>query len=702
MTRKAAATRRRDARAGIGSRPHEPGAQLGRPPGTARLASGFGILALLAFLLRVANVIAQRGNPFSSYLPVDQMAYDFWARRIAEGEWIGRAIFYQDPLYPYFLGAFYALFGRALTALGVVQGLLGSANVVLLGAVTSRLAGRRAGWIAAGIAALYGPFVFYDGLVLKTFLEVLTLNAAVWVLLATSATGGRGSVWRGVAAGAVLGLGSLARANYLALAPLALLWLLFFEKAPGFQDRASSAARLWLRPPTQAERAAALGILAGLGIVLLPVLARNRAVGGDWVLTTAQAGQNFYIGNNPENRRGVYQAPSFVRPDPQHEQEDFHREAERRTGRALKPSEASRFWADEARRYVAAHPGRFLGQCLTRVGLLLHRHEIPDNEDYRFWARFSPGLRWNPVRFDLLGPLAIAGLVLGWWHRQRLALLYLLLGGYLASVALFFVLGRYRLPAASLMIPFAALAMDEGIRLLREPGRHRRLTWGALALLAGIVLVHRPSREEEPVLSPSLLSNLGSAYLSQGRVAEAVRVHRQAVEAAPSFADARYNLGIALHASGDSDGAMKEFRRVLEMKPDYAEAWSYLGNLLDAEGKGPEAHAAHARARRLQPDRGIHLFNLARIAAQMGRTDEALALADTLAAMRDREYAPQAVLIQAPLLAQRGEYARASDLLRAFLQARPQHPQRVPLEGALREWEARASGEGRSPSGTRP
>jgi hypothetical protein len=31
----------------------------------------------------------------------------------------------------------------------------------------------------------------------------------------------------------------------------------------------------------------------------------SGAVGRDWVLTTSQAGQNFYTGNNPENDRGT-------------------------------------------------------------------------------------------------------------------------------------------------------------------------------------------------------------------------------------------------------------------------------------------------------------------------------------------------------------------------------------------------------------
>ena len=38
---------------------------------------------------------------------------------------------------------------------------------------------------------------------------------------------------------------------------------------------------------------------AATALVLAPVALRNRAAGGELVLTTSQAGANFYIGNHP-------------------------------------------------------------------------------------------------------------------------------------------------------------------------------------------------------------------------------------------------------------------------------------------------------------------------------------------------------------------------------------------------------------------
>ena len=81
------------------------------------------------------------------------------------------------------------------------------------------------------------------------------------------------------------------------------------------------------------RRVAALAGL-GLGFVLVvaPVTLRNTVVGGDFVLITSQAGQNFFIGNY-RGAMGLYRAPPFVRAHPFFEEEDFRAEARRRTGR---------------------------------------------------------------------------------------------------------------------------------------------------------------------------------------------------------------------------------------------------------------------------------------------------------------------------------------------------------------------------------
>ena len=112
--------------------------------------------------------------PGAVFLSADgrRRGYDEWARRIAEGEWLGTDVFYQAPLYPYFLGAIYALLGRDLFVVRVCQAIVGALSCATLSMAAERLFSRRAGLIAGLGLALYAPAIFFDALIQKTVLDV--------------------------------------------------------------------------------------------------------------------------------------------------------------------------------------------------------------------------------------------------------------------------------------------------------------------------------------------------------------------------------------------------------------------------------------------------------------------------------------------------------------------------------------------------
>jgi tetratricopeptide (TPR) repeat protein len=396
------------------------------------------------------------------------------------------------------------------------------------------------------------------------------------------------------------------------------------------------------------------------------------------------------MGNNPENKRGVYAALSFVRPDPEHEQEDFHREAERRTGKSLSPSEASSYWMRSGLAWIAEHPGAALALDVRKLGLFLHRYEEPDNEDIDFWGRYSPWLRYNPLRFGVIAPIALVGLALGWPRRRRLSLLYLVLGAYTLSVSLFFVLARYRLPAVSLLLVFAAGALVELFDAWRERKRKVFLV-AAVAAVPALLVVHHPSAEESGPMSPGMYTNLGMAYLNDGRIPDALAAQREAVRLAPGWADARYNLANVLYRSGNRAEALTELREVVRLNPDYAEAWSYIGNLLEEEDRLDDSAEALRTALRLQPGRPEHLYNLARVLGELHRSAETDSLLRVLYRLRDSQYSIEGKLIEAKLLAETGEKGRAAKILREYIAVRPQSPMRPQLETSIRNWEQEGS-----------
>src|SRR5204863_433542 len=89
--------------------------------------------------MRASSRSLSRRSPFFTVLLGDSRAYDQWAQRIAGGDWIGREVFYQAPLYPYFLAVLYAIAGRHLLLVRTVQAIIGSAACVLLGLAARRL-----------------------------------------------------------------------------------------------------------------------------------------------------------------------------------------------------------------------------------------------------------------------------------------------------------------------------------------------------------------------------------------------------------------------------------------------------------------------------------------------------------------------------------------------------------------------------------
>ena len=79
---------------------------------------------VLAIVVRFAYLDQLQQGPLFDVLMGDAVGYDQWAREIAGGDWFGKDVFYQAPLYPYFMGAWYAVVGTKLSALRALSSYL--------------------------------------------------------------------------------------------------------------------------------------------------------------------------------------------------------------------------------------------------------------------------------------------------------------------------------------------------------------------------------------------------------------------------------------------------------------------------------------------------------------------------------------------------------------------------------------------------
>jgi hypothetical protein len=479
-------------------------------------------IMLTAALVRLAFAWQYTRHPLGQYPWVDEASYWTWAQAILRGEWWPIRPFYQDPLYPYWLACLMGVLGTEPSSLRIASAGMGALTPAVVAWAGRAGLGRAEGLLAGWATALYAPLIFADGSLEKEGL------AAFWTALALGLTAHllrRERPWLGGAAGAAWGVVGLLRSNALLVPALGVCWLV-----PGGAGTE--------RPERGGGWTLVALFLAGCGLVVIPVVAVNTAVSRPRELlgTTWQAGPNFYIGNGPE-ATGTYTAPPFVRANPAYEAADYAVEAMRRCGRALSPGQVSGYWLGEGLKQWRREPLRSVRLLGWKFALLTHRFEIPDSQDLEFVRIVAaPSLRWGIVDFGLLFPLAVVGLA--WVPRTRFWwFLTSATGVGLAATAVFFVVGRYRVPWVPGLALLAAVGAIDLARCWRI-GHWRGLAWrlGALALPAAL-LSWRPQADPTPYRWGNQLIALGLAELRAGRLDQAVDAFDLARAFDPQTAD---------------------------------------------------------------------------------------------------------------------------------------------------------------------
>ncbi len=563
-----------------------------RPPVPAGRRWALALVLALAALVRLAHWAAARDEPFVARLAMDSQEYDRWAAAIAAGDWLGSEPFFQAPLYPYLVALVYRAAGRAYDAIYLLQIAAALAGLYALGRGVEEMAGggargRRTGALAALAGALYLPFVFYDVQLLKESLAVDLAAALLWALAVARR---RDTLPLWLAAGAVGGLLALLREQFLVAA---------FFLAPLAWRRGEGPRRpLW--------RVALFA--AGLALPLLPVAARNAALGGGFLPTTSQGGANFWIGNNPA-ADGTYRPLTAGRQIPRLEREEPRRIAERESGRALAAAEVSRYWRDRALGWAAAEPARFARLQLRKLGLFWSGYEWPDAVDYYWMKTRSRALALPLLEFGAVALGALAGCVLLLRRRALAGFAPALLFGlaWMVSTVAFFLFARYRLPvvpalAALAAVPLEAVAAAAGARRWRAAaagGAALALVW-ALPQLAG----YTPRADLVEYNLGRLAEEGGDATRARGHYEAALEVDPRAFLPA-------LNLGNLAARAGDYEAARGWFERAVAAEPGASEAWSNLGGARLALGDVAGARAALERALELDPEQAAARANLA-------------------------------------------------------------------------------------------
>lgn len=631
----------------------------------------------VALVMRLVHLWAIRDEAVFDVLLGDARAYDAWGRRLAAGDWIGTEVFYQAPLYPYFLGVVYAVAGHDLLIIRIVQAAIGAVSAVLLASAGTRLVSRPVGLAAGFGLALYAPAIFFDALLQKTVLDVFFVCLMLWVTSRLVHRTRDGLLW--IALGATLGALSLTRENALALVLVAVVWAVSTRNHDGHEEgeahegedahegrtpkkgqggkksltsaRAESAAAS-TRSPRRASTThpsgslrdlstlrvlrdlrglrglrglVSLGVLlVGLGLVLTPVVARNYAVTGGFYLTTSQFGPNFYIGNNPASD-GTYMSLRPGRGAPEFERQDATELAEGALQRALTPAEVSSYWTGRALAYITGRPADWLALMGRKTALLWNTSEMLDTESQETYEEQSPLLRalGTVGHFGVLVPLAALGLVAAWPDRRRLWPVLAMFAAYAASVVLFYVFARYRFPLVPFLLLLAALGAVSARDLFTTRAPTARLALGAVVAAIAVAV-------NWPMLSSVRMraiteTNLGTALHEAGRFDEAIRRYEKAVQLQPDYAPAYNNLGVTLRARGRVDEAIHAYERGLSLKDDYPDLHYNLANALLEQNRADEAAGHLRRSLAGEPGSAAAHNNLGMALSAKGQHVQALA-----------------------------------------------------------------------------
>src|SRR5262245_61668142 len=188
---------------------------LGHRSSAARERENVILLSILAVALaiRFAHFLAIAGSAFLRFpLTFDQSdmnTYWEWAHEILAGDWLGRAtyhpafhwmkaiapqetwyrwwggraIFQQAPLYVYWVAAVLGVSRQSIEFVSLAQLILGAFQPLVMFWLGRRLFDGCVGLVAAGLTALYGPFIFQQGALLRDWLPPLLEPLAVLTLL---------------------------------------------------------------------------------------------------------------------------------------------------------------------------------------------------------------------------------------------------------------------------------------------------------------------------------------------------------------------------------------------------------------------------------------------------------------------------------------------------------------------------------------
>jgi Flp pilus assembly protein TadD len=481
------------------------------------------------------------------------------------------------------------------------------------------------------------------------------------------------TAWLG--SGLLLGLGALARGNLLLVAP----WLLIVA---------------FLRGRTKT----ALGFALGVGLALAPAIWHNHAASGEFLPVSLGGGVNLYRGNNAHfETAAVY--PFRLPPQRDGLVVKSRLIASIEADKDLSLVEADRVWLVRALLHWADNPTRAVGLTIRKLTQALGPIEIGDHMNIDHTVQSHPVLRRIPPMMLPIGVFGLLGLLVT-RRSEDAGPAAVILGGLL-SVALFFVVSRYRVP----LVPLLAIYAGGGLRWLwnhahsrsrlpflgglacvavfavslMAPTTHAALPWN---LLAGAAVPPADCAVDQHIRrDPDLESRfeIGVFALNHGRFSDAEEVMWRVFREDPGHTAAGVNLSWLLLKKGAIKESAEIASRVVAADQCDDKAWSNLATARLRMGQFTEAQIAATKATQIDPYNPGYWSTLGEAELALGRRSVAQRLFE-----RTLRWAPDIWQARARLgrmALEAGKFEDASRHLQVAVSAQPRRPELIGMLG---------------------
>jgi 4-amino-4-deoxy-L-arabinose transferase-like glycosyltransferase len=388
-------------------------------------------ILVLAVLIRIPIAVLM-GDQITVLPGIqDQVSYDALARSLLDGrgysfteKWYpftpaDTPTAHWSFLYPLYLAGVYAVTGHHPLAARLLQAVVGGALLCLLVyRIGRRVANEETGLVGAGLAAVYGYFVYYNAaLMTETFFIVLILLALHLSLEIKESP----TLLRWIGLGISLGLAGLLRQTILLFIPFLLFWL-FLE----LRNRVTHWSHF------------SIPLVITL-LLIAPWTLRNYLVYREFLLLNSNAGYALFASNNP-NLGTDWNNDVVVVPVPG----ELQGQNEAQLDRAL---------TRRAVEFIRADPERYLRLTLDKT-----------LEFFWFWPSSDSSRISNLNRvlsFGLYLPFMLFGLYISLSRWRSFVVLYLFIFIHTTIHLLSWPAARYRLSVDAVSMVFAGLAVLE-------------------------------------------------------------------------------------------------------------------------------------------------------------------------------------------------------------------------------------------------